>query len=374
MLSFQDTKKAVDLVIKSGHVPNIVGLQGIGKTDLVKEYAQENGYAFEEITCSLLQEGDLAMPYLDGSKNLQYSVNSLIEGLVSNSNGRMGILFLDEINRASEKVQSELMNLVLQRRIVGYVLPDNICVVCAMNPNSSMKGYENTDYSVSFSDAAILGRIVTLDMQPNLGEWLQYGLRTREDGESIIHKSVREFLTQNPALFTTKESEGKLNNTPRGWQRASDVVYQYSKLGYTNDTLLLNILQGTLEETSASRFLRFFKTNRKTIDYYKVARETLGIEDEAHWNPVLFDMNDAELSRVFRAMCEITSCSEEELATICRFVMIASSDLAFSLVTALDNQYKRVYNELIEQDQFADFVIDILAEIKNTEVGEFHGK
>lgn len=373
MLSFQSTKRAVDLIVKSGHVPNIIGLQGIGKTDLVREFAKEKGYAFEEITCSLLQEGDLAMPYLDGSKKLQYSINTVIEDLVDRAGSGIGILLLDELNRAGEKVQSELMNLVLQRRVVGYVLPKNIKIVIAMNPNSSMKGYESTDYSVSFSDAAIMGRFISINMCPSLGDWLSYGERL-VDGRSMIHPIVRGFLSQNSELFLTKEKEGIINNTPRGWSAVSDLIYEYETFGYKDDSWLLSILQGTIEESSAKRFVKYMRSYRVKIDYYKIARETLGVEDESNWNPALFTMNDAELNKVFKAMCEVVDNSEEQLNVLCKFILVATQDLAYSWVTLLNSDFRGLYDRLLAKDSFADYVIEILADIKNTEVGEFHGK
>src|SRR5699024_10276667 len=111
-------------------VPSITGHAGIGKTQLVQSIAQEDGYYFKEMTCSLLQEGDLAMPIPDRLEEsssdkmarvkyiLHTALVEIIEYHDENPNGK-SILFLDEFNRATSSVQSELMNLVLQRDIMG---------------------------------------------------------------------------------------------------------------------------------------------------------------------------------------------------------------------------------------------------------------
>ena len=92
---------------------------------------------------------------------------------------------MDEFNRGSSQVQSEMMNLVLQREIVGYKLDKNLMIVLAMNPSSEMEGFENTEYTVSFSDSAILGRVCSLVLNPVLGDWLAYG-KTNENGRGLL--------------------------------------------------------------------------------------------------------------------------------------------------------------------------------------------
>ena len=306
MLSFNAVKEAVDVVVRAGRVPNIVGLQGIGKTELVREYALENGFEFAEVTCSLLQEGDLAMPFLiDG--NMCYSVNSIIMELAEkcNTSGNWGILLLDELNRAGEKAQSELMNLVLQRRVVNYKLPDCIRIVVAMNPNSTMKGYENTTYSVFDSDSAIMGRVLTLNMKPSIGEWLEYGRRLKENGETMVHPLISSFLSRNSSLFVTKEIEGSVNNTPRGWSIISDVLYSWDSLKKSNSSLLLNLLNGALEEKTAGMLLQFIKENTKGFDYFSYAKQILSSKSTDEWGEVILKMNDAELNRVFKSMCSL---------------------------------------------------------------------
>lgn len=253
-LGFNDMKIAIDIVINSGHVPNIIGLQGIGKSELVREYCKEKGYFFKEITCSLLQEGDLAMPFIsekDGEKCVSYAISNIIKEVSSFSeDGKYSILFLDEFNRASSQVQCELMNLVLQREIVGYRLSDNVRIILAMNPSSEMSGFEDTDYVVSSSDFAIMGRVNSLVMQVNLKDWIAYGSRV-VNGKTVINDLILDYLRTNRNEFITKEIQGSINNTPRGWSRASDIIYSYLDSGLHSKGILTATLKGTLCDESA---------------------------------------------------------------------------------------------------------------------------
>lgn len=370
-LSFNNMKTAVKLVVKSGHVPNIVGLQGIGKSDLVREFAKENGYAFAEVTCSLIQEGDLAMPYIStnasGEKEVCYAINKIITNLEKAGQGKeYAILFLDEFNRASTpSIQSELMNLVLQREVVGHKLAENVRVILAMNPSSEMEGYANTDYSVSFSDNAIMGRVVSLDLRPNLSEWLNYGSKEL-NGKTLIHPIVRGYLSSNNEEFITKEDVGHVNNTPRGWLRVSDILYIYEEEGINSIPLLKNLVSGTLAKISADRFCAFYKQNKSAIDYNKLALSTLNAPSYRQWDKLLFEINDAELDKVFKIMldCLGGDITEVQKANISKFIVSTPEELMYSWVTFIERNYSWLYTILLEDDEFSDIVVGLLVNIK----------
>ncbi len=379
-LSFVNVKKAIEVIHMSGHTPCIIGLQGIGKSDLVKEYAKEKGYVYQEITCSLLQEGDLAMPYLSPCKDgdVEYAVNRIIKDLVKKSQGSKGILFLDEFNRGSSNTQSELMNLVLQRRILDYSLPENIFIVLAMNPSSEMKGYEDSDYSVSFSDAAILGRVVKLDMKPSLQEWISYGKRV-ENGHQRIHQAVISYLSAIEKEFVTKEVSGEINNNPRAWSRVSDILYSYESMGIRNVTLLRELLFGTIRRDSVAQFLATYESKVQTFNYMNLARDVLFAKSIDDWDiPKLEGMTDAELSNLFKSMCELynnSNVTEDMKNMMSTFISSASGELVYTWVTSLRQNNHDLYVDLLEIDNFADCVNSIMKKaVSGKAAGGFSGK
>ena len=379
-LPFSKMKKAVDVVIKSGHVPNIVGLQGIGKTDMVREYAKDHDYPFTEITCSLIQEGDLAMPYIqkdtNGVGDVEYSVNRVIRNICDKSYGKeCGILFLDEFNRTSPQVQSELMNLVHQRRVVDYKLPDNIRIVLAMNPSSEMAGYEDTSYSVSFSDKAITGRIVSMEMDPKVSDWLEYGER-QENGRKKVHPVLHSFIASNSTFFYTPEVEGKINSTPRGWSRVSDIVYTYEEMGISDFDIFREMIRGTVDADSADAFVRFYKRNSEGMDFFHIARDVLNAESQDAWDlSKLCQLNDADLSKLFNIMLEgADRMNANHLRNIKDFFIMTSPELAYALQQTLSVKYDSLYQDLLAFDDFSSYILKVVINIKNTEVGGFEVK
>lgn len=363
-LYFKDVKKAVDLVVSSGNVPNIIGLQGIGKSDLVRGFAKEKGYGFFEVTCSLMQEGDLAMPYIskkaDGSQEVSYAINNIILNVIESSKTHeLVILFLDEFNRASAQVQSELMNLVLQREIVGVRLPENVRLVLAMNPSSDMEGFDGTSYSVNFSDSAMMGRVVSLTMEANLNDWLEYAER-KVDGISAVHPDVISFLRSNPKLFSTVEEYGRINNTPRGWKRASDIYYKFKDFDDIPLNLLQEVLSGTLEKSSVLLFVKYIKDMSKGIDYVALAKNILE-NDTDGWDAKLFELNDLGLTKVFSILCDSVDVTNN--AMVQRFKEYFEGvgyELAYSWYLTISSKYPNLYDVLSEMDDFAGFIMSII--------------
>ena len=362
MLSFKKMKVAIDIAIKSGSVPNIVGLQGIGKSDLVREYARENGYAFEEITCSLLQEGDLAMPYIlnkpNGATEVSYSINNIITRLCEKSKtSKYAILFLDEFNRPSSQVQSELMNLVLQREILGYKLADNVRIILAMNPSSEMEGYEGSDYTVSFSDAAIMGRVVSLNLNPSVIDWLEYGSRI-VNGRTLVHESVLDFLRVNGKMFTTKEETGKINATPRGWKRVSDIVCTYEETGCRDINILKNLISGTMDSSISKAFVKFYEEVKSSdLDYSKLAISYLqGNKFD------LKNYSSVEITDIFDRMVEFVQGNYDEtyVNNLAEYILSAPRELSFSLSEKVEKLSPEIYSSMLMNDKFSSYILGIL--------------
>lgn len=380
-LSFLRMQDAVNLVIKSGHVPNIVGLQGIGKSDLVADLAKKEGYLLNTITCSQLQEGDMAMPYLcDG--DVKYAINTIITNFEKKCDaaGKDGIIFLDEFNRPrSPQVQSELMNLVLQRRIVTHDVSNRIKLILAMNPSSEMEGYEDTDYSVSFSDSAILGRVVSLNMEPSYSDWVQYASKIK-DGRRVINDAITSFLGRNKTLFVTKERSGNINNTPRGWSRASDILYTWESEGIPESYWLLReCLMGTLEKRTVDLFISYYKSMAKSTNYSLVAKNIMEAGNINIELKKLENFNAVQLDNVFNAIIDYVytagNVSDAGEANMVDFLLSVPKEVLYAWVSVLQKDHEFIYDALVmDSEKFANTIMNILDNVIIEKKGGFSGK
>ncbi|MCO6183331.1 ATP-binding protein [Leuconostoc fallax] len=279
-LSFQQLLVAIPLVLKGGNVPSIVGEAGIGKSALVTAVAEKMKAKLMTTVVSLSEKGDLAIPvppltetsFLD-TKNYgrladvqfgyTHTLIQIIQAAEQQPNQPI-IWFLDEFNRGSQAVQSELMNLVLQRRIHDIVLPRQVHIVLAENPDDDMAGFEKTDYAVERGDAAIKDRTTRLVMAVSVSDWLSWA--SSGAPRAHIHPLVQKFITQYAELLYPTTRHEDLNPTPRAWHRVSDNLYELVQLPKEQaDVLMFDIFSGDLGANVARQFVQFIVQQLPTL-------------------------------------------------------------------------------------------------------------
>lgn len=271
MLSFQELVTAIPVVIKAGNVPAIVGEAGIGKSALVQTVAEKMNAKLFTTVVSLSEKGDLAIPIppmtekafvktsaygelADVKFGYTHTLIEIIEWAQAHPQQPI-IWFLDEFNRGTQAVQSELMNLVLQRQINSLRLPNQVHMVLAENPDATMAGFEASDYGVTVGDAAINDRTVRLVMQADVSDWLQWA-----KSKGNIIGSVQRFIEENPQQLTPKEHDDDLYPTPRAWERVSSNLQTLSELpADEQQRLRLDLLQGDLGVTVGQSFEQFVR-------------------------------------------------------------------------------------------------------------------
>lgn len=246
-LTYQQLLIAVPLVIRAGNVPSIVGEAGLGKTALVKDVAKQLDAKLFTTVVSLSEKGDLAIPvppltsdsFVNTKShgrlaNVQFGYSETLVAIVRYAETHPSqpiIWFLDEFNRGPQAVQSELMNLVLQRQINSLQLPETVKIIIAENPDNTMEGFENSEYAVSTGDAAIKDRTVRLVMTSSTSEWLEWAKQTPQDAQrSRINPLVIEYLSRYPGRLVQAHQFGSdLTPTPRAWERVSRNLDQLQK-------------------------------------------------------------------------------------------------------------------------------------------------
>ena len=256
-LGFTQTMQAVDLIEKSGAVANIVGLAGIGKSALVDQLAKRNHAKLFTTVVSLLEKGDLAIPvppltdksFVETEEygtlaDVQFGYSHTIIEIIkyAERNPKTPIYwFLDEFNRGISDVQSELMNLVLQRRINSVVLPKQVHIIIAENPDDM-----NGNYDVYASDDAITDRTVRVNMQTDVDDWLNWAK------ENQINQQVIDFIKDNPSFLDHGKDD--IKPTPRSWHRVADIMTE-SGLNYDVD-VLTEVIAGNVGSSIAEVFVK----------------------------------------------------------------------------------------------------------------------
>lgn len=271
------------MVLASGSVPTIVGEAGIGKSALVADLAQQRHAKLFTTVVSLVEKGDLVIPVppltsdsfvqtaqYGSLADVQFGYSHTLVAMIRYAEAHPDqeiIWFLDEFNRGTQAVQSELMNLVLQRQINTLTLPDQVHLILAENPDATMAGFEQSHYGVTPGDAAIADRTTRLVLTADAETWLAWATQPVA-GHPRINPLVTTYLGENPAdlhVVATSDAmaDDDLQPTPRAWERVSQALNELERQRLFNQTAVVTaIMQGNLGMTVGTAFAGYVQEQR----------------------------------------------------------------------------------------------------------------
>lgn len=184
----------------------IWGPPGIGKSSIVHSIAKRNDMSTVDLRLCQLAPTDLrGLPFVDNCGTSRFAPPSFlpVEG--------NGILFLDEINLASQAIQNVAMQLVLDRRVGDYALPDGWFVIAAGNRVEDRA-------AVSQMPAPLTNRFLHLTLRPDLNSWKEYAI-----GAEVSEKII-SFLNFRPDLLHSFNKNAIAWPSPRTWDFASRLL------------------------------------------------------------------------------------------------------------------------------------------------------
>ncbi|WP_125684016.1 ATP-binding protein [Levilactobacillus yonginensis] len=281
-LTYQACLQATQVILASGSVPTIVGEAGIGKSALVADLAAQRQAKLFTTVVSLVEKGDLVIPVppltadsfvqtaqYGSLADVRFGYSHTLVAMIRYAEAHPQqeiIWFLDEFNRGSQAVQSELMNLVLQRQINTLKLPEQVHLILAENPDATMAGFTQSHYGVTPGDAAIADRTTRLVLQADTVSWLQWA-KTVVAGQPRITPLVTQYLTENPAdlhvVGVDNASDDDLQPTPRAWERVSRAVQELDAQHlFSQSAVVAAIMQGNLGMTVGTAFAGFLTQHR----------------------------------------------------------------------------------------------------------------
>ena len=365
-MNYIDTLKSVDLVLATGEVPLIVGETGIGKTALAKELADKNSWTLIVIDGNLLKEGEIGgLPTIEPytrvnhkgekveKKSTIYAVHHKLREIDEEiARGRTVLLFIDEINRCEHTVQQELMNLILNREINGYTLPERVKIIAAMNPSS--KYGPDLDYRVVDMDVAQENRFVWLYMEPDYVQWLDWAI------DAGLEPKVIEFISTFPE-YLLKINEDDIMATPRSYERISSLyqIYQQQKDSVPR-SVFLNVLRGNVGKLIAEAFVSFAESDcRALISFEEVfAGNSLPAE-------VLEKIKSESHTRLYLSAKNILKTLEATLLKgdadtrfftdrLIAFLQAYPVDLRIGIMKDIKNSYPGVYSHALENESFVE--------------------
>ncbi len=240
------------------------GAPGIGKSQIITQVAKEKNYNIIDIRAVLLDPVDLrGLPRITEEGQAVWCPPSF---LPKKDSKEKGIVFLDELNAAPPLVQAACYQLVLDRCIGEYKLPDGWTVVAAGNGEK--------DRAVTHRmPTALANRMVHIDMQTSLEDWLSWAEK------SNIRKEIIAFLKFRPKLLHDfdPQSSSKAFASPRSWEFVSRILE-----ASPHKAVEYELFQGTIGMAAATEFIGFLKVWRDlpTIEKILENPSTIGIPED----------------------------------------------------------------------------------------------
>lgn len=182
----------------------IWGAPGIGKSSIVKQIAIAHQLEFIDLRLSQLAPTDLrGLPVAENGVSKWFPPEFLPQQ-------GQGILFLDEINMAPPAMQGMAQQLILDRRVGGYVVPEGWFVWAAGNRKEDRAG-------VFDMPAPLANRFLHLQVEPDFESFKAYALAQG------VHEQIIAFISFRPSLLYKVDPQQPAWCSPRSWMMASSL-------------------------------------------------------------------------------------------------------------------------------------------------------
>lgn len=216
----------------------IWGMHGIGKTQLIKEYAQRNGYHFRYIAPAQFEEmGDLVgMPKITTKESGHTETSIVPPSWVPQQDGP-GIFLIDDVNRADDRILRGIMQLLQDHELVSWKLPSKWMIVLTANPDGG-------DYSVTPMDDAMLTRMMHVTLEFDVKSWAKWAELSNVDPRGIA------FVLAYPEIVTGGRT------TPRSLVQFFGSIKQIRDLK-DNLSMVKILADGCLDPQTAISFINF---------------------------------------------------------------------------------------------------------------------
>jgi hypothetical protein len=252
VIPISQLKTQIKLAEKSKVALAIVGASGIGKSAIVRQAAQEisedTGKHYEcrtIITSQKVPEDFTGIPIPDLERETVKFLK--LEELPQDPNSH-GIL-----NQADMTVLRALFQLLGERRIGTWKLPDGWSLVAAMNPDGE-------NYGTTKPSPALRRRMSWIEVKFDESAFLNYA------ENSGFNEAVVEFLKRSPGKMLNKAAltNDKVFACPASWEKFSDVINSMGPNDKSGD--LIPIGSGLVGLTYTKDFVRFFDEHKSNID------------------------------------------------------------------------------------------------------------
>lgn len=239
--------------------PLFVGAPGVGKSQIVQSWCKANNLPFIDFRAAYLEAPDMiGYPSVEVLNGRQRTVHHLPERWPTEG---QGVILLEEPNRGTTSVMNTFMQLLTDRKIDKYDLPEGWMIVGCINP-------ESEHYDVNTMDAALKDRFEIIEVTYDKKDFVAH-MNDKQWDPRIIH-----FVETNTWTYSKPEELGNIAGTkylsPRTFSKLNAALAGEIP---EKDGLALVLYESILGKNVGQSFYQF-TTDEQPVMYKDILNST----------------------------------------------------------------------------------------------------
>ena len=318
-MNIKETQQFIRAVDLANKAPLLEGVHGIGKSQIIAQYAKANDMHCETIILSLMDTGDLcglprtaevggqlstvwaAPVWFNRIVNAAWPAELEVDALIFNDPSfreyalkdcKKATITRDALNElycAYYKVAHNGLKLHRQDKVAYKYSKRSILFLDELNRspvdilNASLQlvldkrlndhmlpivngkptlvvaaiNPADGDYTVNSFDPALLDRFVHGKVEPDCKAWLDDYARPRD-----LAPVVRDFLAEHPDRIHYTPADNSIGATPRSWSALADIMAVIDQIA---PEVHFQVMKGCIGHELASQFLSYYNNYAKVI-------------------------------------------------------------------------------------------------------------
>jgi len=248
-LNTKEMSEHVSASIKIGENIVIIGRRGVGKTFVAKQEIAKADMVEQYINLSVFERVDLGgYPNIMAAGQQKKFVDFLLPQFyqVLMEGKKKVVILFDEIDKADNSLWAPLLEIMQFRSINGQKLPNLHAIIATGNLISE---------GGSRPSMPLLDRCEKYMVEADVASWMEWAGKS-----GSIHPSVSAYINDHPNdLFGAVDPEDRYADpSPRGWTRASQILFQGEKLGWSSH-LLNKKVSGCVGKDAGIKYSNYYE-------------------------------------------------------------------------------------------------------------------
>lgn len=249
---------------------SIFGRRGIGKTLIAKDMIKKSDLKEVYLNLSVLERVDLGgypdvMATAKGKQYVDFLLPQFFAAMIEGKD--QVVLLLDEVDKADPSLWAPLLEITQFRHINGRPLKNLKAII--MTGNLISEGG-------SRPSLPLLDRSEKFLVEADVSSWLDWAGRS-----GAIHPAVSAYINDHPKdLFGAVDPEERYADpSPRGWHRASEILFKGEKLGWNSQLLNMKVA-GCVGKDAGLKYQNYYEHYMQLLPMVQHIFEGKSVEKE----------------------------------------------------------------------------------------------